>query len=237
MAGKATNAWEDLRKQARQLENEIDLKLVTFSKLGTGHAVVNKGSSDTEPLLGTDHSFEATAAEIQHLLNKLSAVSDKLGEVSATSSPPTAAVLHTVQRHREILQDYTQEFNKIQANYRARKEREDLLHSVRTDIDNYKSSNGLNRRMDLNLKENEHVRNSNRLVDEQISIAIETRDHLSNQRIIFKRFQTRINDLSNRFPLLNGLIQKIHVRKRRDSLILGVVVGICTILLLAYVFW
>lgn len=78
---------------------------------------------------------------------------------------------------------------------------------------------------------------SNRLVDEQISIAIETRDHLSNQRIIFKRFQTRINDLSNRFPLLNGLIQKIHVRKRRDSLILGVVVGICTILLLAYVFW
>lgn len=62
-------------------------------------------------------------------------MSDKLGEVSATSSPPTAAVLHTVQRHREILQDYTQEFNKIQANYRARKEREDLLSSVRTDIE------------------------------------------------------------------------------------------------------
>lgn len=26
-----------MRKQARQLENEIDLKLVSFSKLGTGH--------------------------------------------------------------------------------------------------------------------------------------------------------------------------------------------------------
>lgn len=30
----------DLRKQARQLENEIDLKLVSFSKLGTGHGGV-----------------------------------------------------------------------------------------------------------------------------------------------------------------------------------------------------
>lgn len=29
-------ALEDLRKQARHLENEIDLKLVSFSKLGTG---------------------------------------------------------------------------------------------------------------------------------------------------------------------------------------------------------
>lgn len=30
--------------------------------------------SDKEPLLGTDHSFESTAAEIQHLLNKVANV-------------------------------------------------------------------------------------------------------------------------------------------------------------------
>lgn len=29
-----------MRKQARQLENEIDLKLVSFSKLGTGHGPI-----------------------------------------------------------------------------------------------------------------------------------------------------------------------------------------------------
>ncbi|KAK6640674.1 hypothetical protein RUM44_012371 [Polyplax serrata] len=235
MIGKP-NVWEDLRKQARQLENEIDLKLVTFSKLGTGHLSSPKGDSDKEPLLGTDHSFESTAAEIQHLLNKLSAVSDKLSEVTSSSVSPTPPLLHTVQRHKEILQDYIQEFNKTQANYKARKEREDLLKSVRNDIDNYKVSNGLNRRMDLNLKENDHIRNSNNLVDEQISIAMETRDHLTSQRIIFKRFQTRINDLSNRFPLINSLIQRIHIRKRRDSIILGLVFVTCTVLLLLYAF-
>lgn len=30
--------FSDLRKQARQLENEIDLKLVSFSKLGTSYS-------------------------------------------------------------------------------------------------------------------------------------------------------------------------------------------------------
>lgn len=77
---------------------------------------------------------------------------------------------------------------------------------------------------------------SNNLVDEQISIAMETRDHLTSQRIIFKRFQTRINDLSNRFPLINSLIQRIHIRKRRDSIILGLVFVTCTVLLLLYAF-
>lgn len=43
--------------------------------------------------------------------------------------------IHTVQRHKDILQDYTKEFQKIQSNVRARREREDLLHSVRQDIE------------------------------------------------------------------------------------------------------
>lgn len=42
---------------------------------------------------------------------------------------------HVLQRHHDILQDYTQEFRKTSANLKARKEREDLLHSVRKDIE------------------------------------------------------------------------------------------------------
>lgn len=52
------------------------------------------------------------------------------GEQSTVSQ-----IMHTVQRHRDILQDYTKEFRKIQSNVRARREREDLLHSVRQDIE------------------------------------------------------------------------------------------------------
>ncbi|CAK1580589.1 unnamed protein product [Parnassius mnemosyne] len=74
------------------------------------------------------------------------------------------------------------------------------------------------------------------LVDEQISIAMEAREHLSSQRQTFKRMQTRFNDIANRFPMLNSLIYRINSRKRRDSLILGLVVAVCTFLLLFYAF-
>ena len=39
---------------------------------------------------------------------------------------------------------------------------------------------------------------------------------------------------SDRFPALNSLIQRINVRKRRDSIILASVISICIILMLIY---
>nr|CAD7573726.1 unnamed protein product [Timema californicum] len=227
------NEWENLRKQARQLENEIDLKLVSFSKLGTGHSSPKLESEDTVLLLSGEHMFETMALEIEQLLAKLSQLNEQMGEISSSQTNTSSGVLHTMQRHREILQDYKQEFHKTRSNYQARREKEELLKSVRKDIDSYKSS-GLNRRMDLYLKENEHIRSSDRLIDDQISIAVETRDHLVSQRLTFKRFQTKINDISNRFPVVNSLLQRINIRKRRDSIIIGLLIGICTVLLLMY---
>lgn len=58
-----------MRKQARHLENEIDLKLVGFSKLGSSQTSYK--SSDVEPLLGGDSVFENMQAEIEDLLAKV----------------------------------------------------------------------------------------------------------------------------------------------------------------------
>jgi golgi SNAP receptor complex member 1 len=81
-----------LRQEARRLENEVDLKLVGFSKLGTGISSNFKAetykkaqiktrflrnsnlffsSSDSAPLLGPDHVFETMALEIEALLEKV----------------------------------------------------------------------------------------------------------------------------------------------------------------------
>ena len=100
-------------------------------------------------------------------------------EVSA-SQAPSAALQHTLQRHRDILHDYTTEFQKTKSHLQSKKEREDLLGSVRRDIEwdllivgllllmeltyfviyfsAYKNDSGRNRRTDLYLKENEHLR-------------------------------------------------------------------------------
>lgn len=60
----------------------------------------------------------------------------------------------------------------------------------------------INRR-DTYMKESGHLHNSHNLINDQINIAIETREHLNSQRQYLKRVQTRFNDMANRFPLIN----------------------------------
>ncbi|XP_053131147.1 Golgi SNAP receptor complex member 1 isoform X1 [Hemicordylus capensis] len=247
--GASSNYWEDLRKQARQLENELDLKLVSFSKLCTSysHSGSHEGrrdrySLDTTPLLNgssQDQMFETMAVEIEQLLGKLMGINDKMAEYTSSAGVPSlnAALMHTLQRHRDILQDYTHEFHKTKANFLAVRERENLLGSVRKDIESYKSGCGVNnRRTELFLKEHEHLRNSDRLIEDTISIAMATKENMTSQRGMLKSLQSKMNTLANRFPAVNNLIQRLNLRKRRDSLILGSVIGICTILLLLYAF-
>ncbi|PNJ34434.1 GOSR1 isoform 8 [Pongo abelii] len=235
MAAGTSNYWEDLRKQARQLENELDLKLVSFSKLCTSysHSSTRDGrrdrySSDTTPLLNgssQDRMFETMAIEIEQLLARLTGVNDKMAEYTNSAGVPSlnAALMHTLQRHRDILQDYTHEFHKTKANFMSIRERENLMGSVRKDID---GSGVNNRRTELFLKEHDHLRN----------IAMATKENMTSQRGMLKSIHSKMNTLANRFPAVNSLIQRINLRKRRDSLILGGVIGICTILLLLYAF-
>lgn len=237
-------ALEDLRKQARHLENEIDLKLVSFSKLGTGFGSreLKNESLDSAPLLGRDHMFETMTLEIEQLLTKLGEVNDQMGQVQAASSvaggaggAPSATVLHTLQRHRDILQDYAREFHKTRTNVQAHRDRDLLLGSVRRDMDSYKNSSSLNRRSEGYLKEHEHLKSSDRMVHDQINIAMRTKDELLSQRNALKAIQTKMTTLANRFPMINSLVQRINLRKRRDTIILGLVIGTCTVLVLLYI--
>ncbi|AWO99803.1 Golgi SNAP receptor complex member 1 isoform 2 [Scophthalmus maximus] len=243
MAAGGSDYWEGLRKQARQLENELDLKLVSFSKLCTSYSSSSRDqrTRDSRSDSGSyqDNILVAMTTELEQLLANLTAVNDKMAEYTNTPgvSSHNAALMHTLQRHRDILQDYTHEFHKTKGNFFSLREREDLLGSVHRDIESYKSSSGVNnRKTELLLKEHEHLRSSDRLIDNAISIAMATKENITFQRGMFKSIQTRVTTLANRFPTINGLIQKINLRKRRDSLILGGVIGVCTILLLLYTF-
>ena len=106
MGSKAGN-WEGLRKQARALENEIDMKLVSFSKLGTNYtARSNNTDSDKQPLLGgAESGLESLERDLESLLSQLSAINDEMaGYAAGAGDARSAAIHHTLQRHSEILQ-------------------------------------------------------------------------------------------------------------------------------------
>lgn len=258
-SGKMANAttstaltYEDLRKQARILENDIDMKLVAFSKLAAGLKAPitsattstvhkykekqrnNSTSDDSVPLLSTsgnsndEDTFDSMSLEIEQQLQRLRSIGDQMQEQPVNG----AAMLHTLRRHRDILADLTRDYMKTSRERQTRRDREELLGSNNTSS----TRDGVNNRSSTYLKENVHLHNSDRLVSEQIAIAMETKEHLGGQRRTLKGIQTRFNDMSNRFPIINSLLQRINVRKRRDSIILGLVVSGCTVLLLLYAF-
>ena len=105
--GSKTGNWEGLRKQARALENEIDMKLVSFSKLGTNYTSrTTNTDSDKQPLLGgAESGLESLERDLESLLSQLSAINDEMaGYAAGAGDARSAAIHHTLQRHSEILQ-------------------------------------------------------------------------------------------------------------------------------------
>jgi Golgi SNAP receptor complex protein 1 len=231
--------WEDLRKQARQLENEVDAKLMSFSKLCSNYVARDQTSHHhgiDSPPTPTSSSFDTMSIEIEKLLERLSDINKRMTDAIPALLGPNTAATHTLQRHHEICQDYRREFDRTKANIRNFKTREDLLmnnNNNNSDI----NSTGLNsRRQDYYIRELGHLNNSNKLMDEHLDVATSLKNELFKQRRIFKSIEHKVKNFTHRFPLMNNILQKIKIKKRKDSLVLGFVIALCLIFLLLYMF-
>lgn len=142
--------WESLRRQARQTESDIDARLVAYAKMAS------------TPATSADRLADLAAQEIDELLRKLGDVIDAMTRIAGMQG--SSAVQHALQRHREILYDYTNEYRKTRANLTAHREQSELLSSVRSDINAYKTS----QRGEYLLSERQHVDRSNQMTNQII---------------------------------------------------------------------
>lgn len=129
------------------MENEIDIKLVALSKLSSG----NITGSESSPLISSEFSYDTISLEINDMLTKLSELNDKMIQFKTNGT----AMMHTLSRHRDILNAYRTEFNKITQNHNIKLEREELLRGSGLLTSN-SSTNSLSRR-DMYLKESQHL--------------------------------------------------------------------------------
>jgi Golgi SNAP receptor complex protein 1 len=112
MSSPSGGQWEELRKEARKLESEIDQKLAAFSKIGSGSA----SSSESANLLGESQRgdmINSKALEIEGLLERLSDLNEAMGGL--VNSGGAVARMHTLARHKDILMEFTQEFRRTRS--------------------------------------------------------------------------------------------------------------------------
>ena len=137
----APQSWEALRRKTRNLESALDARLTSYSQLAskiarssdsTDHTALNMDGGGA----GERAEHEEQETEIEDLLNQLSVSVDKLtATLDDPAGPPSTSQLHAVQRHREVLQDFTRDFRRSKTNVRHAIDRRDLLGTVRGDIE------------------------------------------------------------------------------------------------------
>lgn len=150
--------WDVLRRKTRNLESTIDARLTAYSSLASKIArSADAPSSSSNPGgIYSDHTtldMDGNGApssnrtkeemnehvelenELDALITQLSDAVDALtAKLDDPAIPPTSAQLHAVQRHREVLFDFTRDFRRSKSNVRHAIDRRDLLGNVQGDI-------------------------------------------------------------------------------------------------------
>ncbi|GFY81145.1 golgi snare 12 [Actinidia rufa] len=246
------SGWEELRKEARKIESDLDVKLSSYAKLGSrftqgdwfcisrhcfeqneGVTLASSGHVDGgSPTVGSSRSWKSMEMEIESLLEKLLDINDAMSRCAASAAPATS-VTQKLARHRDILHECSQEFKRIKGNINSMREHAELLSSVRDDISEYKAPGSMSPRMQL-LRERASIHGSISHIDDVISQAQSTRAALGSQRALFGDVQGKVKLLSDKFPIIRGLLGSIRRKKSRDTLILSAVIAACTLFLIIY---
>ncbi|KAE9409113.1 v-SNARE protein [Gymnopus androsaceus JB14] len=217
------SSYEQLHRQCRTLENLFDTKLNSYSQLVS---TISRPSEDVEAD-GSRERWKDLEMETEELLEKLEEMNEQLAALD--SETLSQSMLRAIQRHRELLQDNSRELKRTKASVQNALDQANLLSGVRNDIDAYKSSAA-----DSLLGERGRIDSSHRMTDDMLNQAYETRADLARQRSSLSGISTRMTNVLNTIPGINNLVSMIKSRRRRDSIILGVVIGVCVILILSY---
>jgi len=219
------STYDDLRRQCRTLESLLDTKLTSYSRLAS-----SIGREEDVEASGSSDRWKDLEEEVDGLLEKLRETNDQLSTLlNDPNSPPSQSMSRTIQRHRDVLNDYERENVRTKANVKAALDRANLLTGVRNDIDAYKSTAA-----EALLTERGRIDNSHRMTDDILDQAYETRAEFGRQRSALGVMNARMMGVINTMPGINNLLSMIKSRRRRDSIIIGCVIGLCIILLFSY---
>jgi Golgi SNAP receptor complex protein 1 len=228
---KAASEWDSLREEARVLGAAIDSKLHALNKYATTGPRY-KAVESSHFARSKRSAFIQDAQEVEDLLKQLEEANQKL-EVLMYKKAGGSSDQHAVRRYHDVLKDYMHEFHRVREVVEKQMDREDLLGgSTSQDGDTF--LNNRNRSSELLLQEHEHITNTERMLDDQINLALGVKENLNHQQRRVGGAMQQLQKTMKKYPAINNLMQKIRMKKRKDTIVLAAVITICLILLFLY---
>ncbi|POY72581.1 hypothetical protein BMF94_4408 [Rhodotorula taiwanensis] len=225
---------ETVKRDLHQSTAQCSALLTRYSKLAASASTSYSASGLVKDDLAQRR--QELEDEIRAAFDTFAAQIDRLANLHATAHPPpSASATHALERHRDVLAEYRRDFQRTQTSLRDAEQRANLLGSVREEISAFKSASGASVTDSL-LGERDRIDNSHRMADDTLSQAYATRAEFAAQRSSLSNIQSRMNGVAAQVPGLNSVIGMINSRRRRDSVIMGSVLGVCTLFLLYFMF-
>ncbi|EGW30022.1 uncharacterized protein SPAPADRAFT_63640 [Spathaspora passalidarum NRRL Y-27907] len=219
----SSSTFAQTRSQALNLEKQTEQLLSQYSQFLT--------QQNVEP----NEEEVSVKAAIQEILTKRDSIINKLNRIGESMDNLSTSKLQQLTRHREILHDHKLAFTKIEDTIQNDRNRNNLLFSVRSDINAHRQQtteghSEINAH-DYILDERQRVDSANSFAERLLQSAFNTRDELLNQRQYLNNAQAKMFSTLQHIPGINVLISKINTRRKRDTLILASVIAFCIILL------
>ncbi|KAJ6575406.1 hypothetical protein B0H19DRAFT_1208777 [Mycena capillaripes] len=217
--------YDQLHRQCRTLENLFYSKLTSYSQLVS---TISRHTDDVEAS-GSSERWRDMELELEDLLEKLEETNEQLSALASEPETLSPSMLRTIQNHAEVFQDNARELRRTKASVKNALDHANLLSGVRNDIDAYKSSAA-----DSLLAERGRIDSSHSMTDVMLEQAYETRAEFGRQRTALAGINSRMKSVLNTMPGINNLVSMISSRRRRDTIIIGVVIGVCIIIIISY---
>lgn len=109
------------------------------------------------------------------------------------------------------------------------REQAELLSSIREDIDAYNAA-PLSTQQYLSA-ERTRITSTQQNAEIVLDIAQSAHSGLITQKGVMSSTYKRLQDVAERFPAINQVMMKIRIRRRRDQVILGVLIALCIFIL------
>jgi len=219
------STYDQLHRQCRTLENLFYSKLTSYSQLVS---TISRHSDDVEAS-GSSERWKDMELELDDLLEKLEETNEQLSALANDPETLSPSMLRTIQNHAEVFQDNARELRRTKTSVKNALDHANLLSGVRNDIDAYKSSAA-----DSLLAERGRIDSSHSMTDVMLEQAYETRAEFGRQRTALAGINNRMKTVLNTMPGINNLVSMIKSRRRRDTIIMGVVIGVCLIIIISY---
>ncbi|ETN46153.1 uncharacterized protein HMPREF1541_00337 [Cyphellophora europaea CBS 101466] len=214
--------WAQLRQQIRTLESQSESLFHTYSQYVSAANLPEKPSEEE---VKNESDLSELFEKRESLISQLSRLLDSESALNTSSLKQ-----NNLSRHREVLAEHRSELRRLKSSIAEARDRQHLLTSVRSDIDAFRSSNPAEAEAEYMLQERGRLDSSHNVIDGIISQAYAINENFGLQQETLASINRRITSAAAQVPGINGLIQRIGTKRRRDGIILGSFIAFCFLL-------